>query len=403
MFTCQRVAVLDQLTNNHRLFYPYSRSIRSYSIVDILKELANIAPNQRDAIIQQALQFITPRMFIDDRANILRAVVNIAPDQRVEIIQGALQLITPGMFPYRRIAIINELTNIAADQGAEIIELILQLINYQVSDSKRVEIVKSLAGIAINERVEIIEAALQVITPEMDGYDRAIIIRDLVNIAADQRSEIVELALQLITPQMNHYYERVDIINQLANIAADQRSEIVELALQLITPQMRGYERTMIIENLANVNRDQRANYVQDWIERGQARLFRNPRVLARNGLNVHANNRDERVRAAMKLLRQHQGEIPRNRINQSVGEFIQYLNDREMDLQDKQLAKRALLAPKDEREVFGALISEDVFTLLGLETSGKEVIGRLWIFASEIAEPDKTNAKVGMISALKN
>jgi hypothetical protein len=73
------------------------------------------------------------------------------------------------------------------------------------------------------------------------------------------------------------------------------------------------------------------------------------------------------------------------------------------MDSQDKQLANWALLAPKREDEVFGCLISQEPFTLLGLEISGKEVIGRLWIFLSDLVEPDRTNAKIGMISALKN
>jgi len=206
----------------------------------------------------------------------------------------------------------------------------------------------------------------------------------------------------LITPQMGSY-ERVRIINQLANIARDQRAEIVQLALQLITPEMRAYDRNMIMQDLLNIDPDQRTNYVQQRRQGQQAHLFQNVHVLAQHGLNVHANDRDERVRAAMELFRQHQGAIPRDRINQAVEEFIQYLNNREMDPQDKQLAERALLAPKNEDEVFGALISKGTFTLLGVETSGKEVIGRLWVFASELAEPDRTNAKAGMISALKN
>jgi hypothetical protein len=43
------------------------------------------------------------------------------------------------------------------------------------------------------------------------------------------------------------------------------------------------------------------------------------------HGLNVHANDRDERVGAAMELLLQHQGEMLRNTINQAVEDFIQY------------------------------------------------------------------------------
>lgn len=63
-------------------------------------------------------------------------------------------------------------------------------------------------------------------------------------------------------------------------------------------------------------------------------------------------------------------------------------------------MAKRALLGEKGN-EAFGPLIGGPKFTIRGLEISGEELIGRLWIFASTLKASDQENAKQSMISAL--
>jgi hypothetical protein len=168
------------------------------------------------------------------------------------------------------------------------------------------------------------------------------------------------------------------IIDCLVSISADQRAHVIEQVCKLINPQMRVNDILGIIEGIAN-----NLNPQQD--------------------VDVHQGNRDQRVRVGIELLWQHQGEITKVRIDKAVEDFNQYLNDHQMNDQDKELAHRALLAPRDANKEFGPLISEVDFSVLGLVISGKELIGRLWIFASEIQEPDQINAKDSIIFPLKN
>ena len=93
---------------------------------------------------------------------------------------------------------------------------------------------------------------------------------------------------------------------------------------------------------------------------------------------------------------------MAQSQINKGVQEFTQYLNDCQMDAQHKRLALHALSGPGDGTD-FGPLLSETHFNIHRLRISGGEVVGRLWIFASQLVEPDQTNAKNSMISALKD
>jgi hypothetical protein len=434
----------------------------AYESAQILESLANIAPDQRADIIQGTLKLLSCQEGVQGKSCILIAVSHIAPGQTAEVVELALKLVTQGEDPLLVAVIVYTLNDITQDQRAQIIEQALQLIRPGLNNENRFSILrklvklpsderaemiqlvlkvnnadpqavmKEIGDISPNQRTEIVDIALQLITPQMSSraqiktisqlaklpanerteivqlilnanrLDPGDMIEGLAEVRANERAQIFDLSIQLIAPEM-FFFQKIEIMRRLVSIPVNERAHIAHLALQLINPEMGGWDRILIIRGLWNVPPDQRANYVQQQIHAQQGQLLQNAQAIAAQGLNVHANDRDERTRAAMELLRQHQGEIPRNRINEAVKEFIQYLNDREMDPQDKQLAQRALLAPKREDEVFGGLISQEPFTLLGLETSGEEVIGRLWIFLSDLVEPDRINAKVGMISALKN
>ncbi len=129
--------------------------------------------------------------------------------------------------------------------------------------------------------------------------------------------------------------------------------------------------------------------------------IFQDDPIDVAQGINVHQGDRDQRVRAAIELLRKHQDPISRDDMNQAVQEFTQYLNDREMNPEHKRLAQHALRGPLNRAD-FGPLIDGNDFTIKGLRISGEEVIGRLWIFASNLTGLDQAIAKGGMISALE-
>ncbi len=74
------------------------------------------------------------------------------------------------------------------------------------------------------------------------------------------------------------------------------------------------------------------------------------------------------------------------------------------MSPRKKEKAITALMDEKRVNENFGPLIDhENSFSVLGLEITGLELIGRLWKFALQLPEPESTNAKCGMITALSD
>ena len=89
--------------------------------------------------------------------------------------------------------------------------------------------------------------------------------------------------------------------------------------------------------------------------------------------------------------------------IDQAKDAFVLYLDQSPIDPEQKELAKTALLKPRRHGGEYGPLIDDSSFTVRGLSLSGKELIARLWIFSSQLTEPEQTNAKSGMISSLRD
>ncbi|MDE3046338.1 MAG: leucine-rich repeat domain-containing protein [Verrucomicrobiota bacterium] len=123
-----------------------------------------------------------------------------------------------------------------------------------------------------------------------------------------------------------------------------------------------------------------------------------------RQRVDVHEGNRDQKTLEAIKLLLQHQGKLSADEIEKAKDEFIGYLDASLIDEARKELARGALLKAKEKGEVFGPLIDKGYFTILGSPMTGKELIGRLWIFSSQLKDSkDQTSAKNGMIFALQD
>jgi hypothetical protein len=151
---------------------------------------------------------------------------------------------------------------------------------------------------------------------------------------------------------------------------------------------------------LQRINPEMHAGDILFMIRRARLDLEDQEEVRAAQGVNVHEGNRDARTKHAMQLLRDFQGVVSCEIIKLAKNEFVKYLKDFS-DPVTKQLATHALLTPRGG-ENFGPLLDEDTFSVYGLEITGEEVIGRLWIFASWLGETEQRNAHIGMISALK-
>ena len=137
-------------------------------------------------------------------------------------------------------------------------------------------------------------------------------------------------------------------------------------------------------------------------------------REVIRDGVNVHAGNRDQLVREAVEKLYAHQGPIHHGKLVAAVNAFVDYIFTSEKSEVDKYLAIEAL---EMESEVFlkkrqwvnlgrpidfGPLFDKEDFIISGLQISGQELIGQTLDFYRAIKrKKDQINAKEGMIGAL--
>ncbi len=259
-------------------------------------------------------------------------------------------------------------------------------------------IFEAVVDIPHEEREEVVTNALLLIKPGMGTHKRTFVITRMRRVPVNERGRVTALVLGAITQDMS-LTEMLVILQTVADISSRERADVMEHAFRIFTSEMEYGERIAVIQRMALARADQRANLVQRFREGGD--IFEDAPVDVARGINVHQGNRDQRVRAAIELLRKHQGPMSKDRMNQAVREFTQYLNSCEMNPQDKQLAQCALRGHSNRID-FGPLIDGKEFMIKGLIVSGEEVIGRLWIFASNLTGLDQAIAKGGMVSALK-
>jgi len=200
-------------------------------------------------------------------------------------------------------------------------------------------------------------------------------------ISVQERDLLMRNVLLLITPEMFRFY-RSEIIQALAAIFPSQRKETIRNACSLITPEMNVYQRCEMIWVAMNQREERIGNAfyqpLQEW--------------------DVHENDRDQRLKAAIELLFEHQKHITDDEIDEAKDKFIAYLEKSPIDKTKKDLARGALLESRRHTREFGPLIDDEGFTILGLPISGADLIGRLWIFVSELTGDEQTNARASMI-----
>jgi len=111
-------------------------------------------------------------------------------------------------------------------------------------------------------------------------------------------------------------------------------------------------------------------------------------------GLNVHENNRDQKTKDAIVLLRAAQGAIDQQRIDAAVHAFTAFINAQNRDV-------------NSAREWLQELL-RDNHCMLGI--SGREITGRLWIYADTYRDPihdemlsarERANVKLALVRAL--
>ncbi len=367
--------------------------------VDLIEAVASILCNEKDDLIAHTLRGITQKMKISAKVSVLRAVANILPQEREQVVSNVLLLLgSQEVNDCNTVALIKTTAKVPANERKGIAACALRAITRETGGDHRVEIFRAVVNVPARERDQVVTNALLVSEGITDWDDIYELIEAIANIPVHEREGVTVSVLQVITPGMRAV-EGVAILRAVAGVSAEERESVLGSALQIMEDQMNAHERIRMIQRMAHASADERPHLVQHFREGGN--IFLDARAAAAQGVDVHQGDRDQRVVAAINLLRERQGQISRNRMTRAVQEFTKYLNEREMTSEHKRLAQHALQGPDDPAD-FGPLINGND-SIPGLGISGKEMIGRLWVFASGLTELDQTMAKEGIISALKD
>ncbi len=383
-----------------------NRLIDHHSGISFREVLASMPVNEREAARGFTWQLTRGVGISSSGAEILKALMGIPAEERAEVVMNVLLLIRPEIGKEGRIKLIEAVMRIPANQRGRVTALVLRVITPLMDWSERCGMLQLVASISPEEREEVVTNGVLLITSIMSYSDRRLLIHDTALVAVNQRGEITNFALSVITPNTSLYFRAI-ILRTVANVPVEERADVMNHVHQAINDRMEAPDRIMLINNMAHTSADRRADLVQQY-RMGEAidwwdALLAEEDVLvaAERGINVHQGGRDERMEAAIELLRKDQGPISKARLNQAVRKFTKYLRNCEMSSEDKQLAEHALLGPPNPTD-FGPFLDEKDITPMRIKISGKEVIGRLWIFASTLTEIEQAMAKWGMVSALK-
>ncbi len=376
--------------------------------IELIQAIAAVSANERTLVVDLALR-VTPDVSSSNeimyRILIIKAIAALTKNEREEIVEHVLRL-SPGEARgatryFNNLKLIEALAAVVpANARADIVRDALRLITPLCAyDDDNIEIIQALAAVVpADARTLVVDLALQVTVASRDSRGSGKLIQAIAAVSANERALVIDLALRVANASLDSRVEG-QLIQAIAVLPAVDRAEIVRIALRLITHQMYIYDKIAMIQLVAALPANERDAYVRDRL-RGIHRDI-NPVVAAAHGTNVHEGSRDQHTQAAIQLLYDKQGALSRVAIEQATQEFIEYLGAPSIDSVQKQLAQDALLKPRGRGETFGPLIDEEGFSIQGLQILGEELIGRLWIFASQLAGDEQTNAKIGMISAL--
>ncbi len=404
MKASDKLNIIDDRAVRELASQVFTQPLSQYETRIIITDIKAIPFRERAFIMKLARQAFSQQTQKDPEKlikAIIEAITDIPAQERDSVIELAQLAFTEQMNRDEKIGIINAIVAIPAQERASVMEFALQAFTDRMQRYDKRNIIRAITNIPAHGRASVMVLALQAFTDRMDADKRSNIIRAITNIPAHERASVMEFALQAFTEQIQGY-DKSDIIEAITAIPAQERASVIRHALLLINDRMYDYDRIMIIQQVAAIRMDERANYVQQRLGRGRI-VYQDARVAAEQGINVHVGDRDQRVKKAIELLRKIQGTISKDKVEKAVKDFTTYLDESKMDAKHKKLARHALSGAKQPRENFGPLIDKENFSIFGLLISGEELIARLWIFASELKEPEQKNAKYGMISALKD
>lgn len=432
----RRISCVDQASLqitaqiDKRALRKITKGMNIYQQLCIEEIVARIPPEDRKACVDQVLRLITSDMKGNQRVQIARAIVAMPPEQRIAFVDQALRLITVRMNDIQRARIIEWLDAIPLEEKTAFVNQALRLINAVGADmnlTSQILAIKWLFEKTPEQRIAFVDHVLhQIITAHTEN-ERITILAYAYNIQwldatpLEERTVFVYQALRLINAVEADMtiVDRIELAKLLVRMTPEERIDFVNQVLRLITAHMNKIERYMIFNYVYNIPLEVRGNHVNRIVQlmsRIYARVqepvifdarlilvflqLADERFVANHGVNVH--RREKAVRQALELLGQAQGTLSPLTIDGAVRDCIAYLEGLEQNGNQRgQKALRALQGAQEADETWGSLFSEKVFIIHGLETSGQEVVGRLWLYIQTLEEAERSLARDSLVTAL--
>lgn len=177
------------------------------------------------------------------------------------------------------------------------------------------------------------------------------------------------------------------------NIPPDTQQRFIDYVIQACRLFPANSDFTNVIPSMAQGRNPK--------IEDFERRLQELNRRRAAQGEGVHEGKSDDMLKSAIQKF--CSVALEQDTVTEALKAFESYLENYP-NVSDRELALRALSGAKIYTQDFPHLLDPEGFTILGSPLQGSSLIGRLWLFISQLPdERDQENAKVSMVSALKH
>jgi hypothetical protein len=191
-------------------------------------------------------------------------------------------------------------------------------------------------------------------------------------------------------------------------LITDQSSVIPSNIISLLSTQLIIQSALSIYKlvknNSAIVQLKNDLNYYKDDVELDEIKERIANRETAAKKIDVHSLDRDDRLICGVRALFEHQKHIQYTNClyEQTANEIREFIKTLTISDYKKSMALNALFAPQRQNESFGPFISNsNPLYIKNHNISPKLLLVHLWFYLLQLAEPDRTNAKISMIHAL--
>ncbi len=351
--------------------------------------IAKIPMQERDDVISRAFSLMPEDADPGAIAFLIRSITAIPPLEREQVILSVSPIMPNDMDPKAKSAILTAIKTIPSSMRQKTIELASPLIHNGMDGEEIDALLRSIFIIIILKQEGVLESTSPLIENTRCGFSIAKILDSVRQVPAPERQEFVKAALLFIRTLpfiKEEFRERlkqriVELIRLISETDRDQQLKrtLLQLQFDFSNEKFKKRDYANRLEDLLETPLDQPFPPYKPYFP------IANPQALA--------HPLSSRVAEALQLLRQSK-EMSPDEIQKASEACIKYLEDHECNR-----ALEVLRGPENPND--GGPFFKP-FIIAGVETSGKEIIGRLWQLIDSLpSEQKRENALRFLIDSL--